>query len=277
MKKQICLYILVFVMLTAVSYSESANPLPPWDLILDGTWEFTTPGMLKKNDVFSNKNKWGSIHVPALWNEAVGVPESWILDSESIKTTHAWYKTGFIVPEDATKSRAILQFEGAKWGCTAWINRKELGKHIGGYAPFSFDLTGHLNPGLNELVLKIDGWGSVPFTEDGFPRITTGTVASWCNQMGGIVGEVNIHFSGHVSLPTVQIIPQPYQKNIKVNYSLVNYLKDKEVVSARFMIQDSSGHLVAPGINIRKELEPEKGIMYTEVLSFHEFSLWEPG
>ncbi len=54
-------------------------------------------------------------------------------------------------------SRVFVDFEGVMTASTVWINGKSLGEYKGGYTPFSFELTPHLDfDGENLLAVDVD-------------------------------------------------------------------------------------------------------------------------
>ena len=65
-----------------------------------------------------------------------------------------WYKRTFVLPENWKGKRILLHFEACDYETTVWLNGKKVGRHQGGYTPFSFDLTDHLKPGENLLVVR---------------------------------------------------------------------------------------------------------------------------
>ena len=67
------------------------------------------------------------------------------------------YRRRFKVPAQARDKRVFVDFEGAMTASTVWINGVRLGEYKGGYTPFSFELTPHLDfDGENVLVLELD-------------------------------------------------------------------------------------------------------------------------
>ncbi len=68
--------------------------------------------------------------------------------------TAVWYKRAFTLPSAWSGKRVKLNFEACDYRTTVWLNGKRVGDHLGGYTPFSFDLTDFLIPGENQLVVK---------------------------------------------------------------------------------------------------------------------------
>jgi beta-galactosidase len=67
------------------------------------------------------------------------------------------YRRRFKLPLEARGRRVFVDFEGAMTASTVWINGQRLGEYKGGYTPFSFDLTPHLDfDGENVLAVDLD-------------------------------------------------------------------------------------------------------------------------
>src|ERR1700690_2949986 len=67
------------------------------------------------------------------------------------------YRRRFRLPPEARGQHVFVDFEGAMTASTVWINGVRLGEYRGGYTPFSFELTPHLDfEGDNVLVVDLD-------------------------------------------------------------------------------------------------------------------------
>src|SRR5215472_9078116 len=55
------------------------------------------------------------------------------------------YRRKFRLPAEARGRHIFADFEGAMTGSTVWINGQRIGEYKGGYTPFSFELTQHIN------------------------------------------------------------------------------------------------------------------------------------
>ena len=74
-----------------------------------------------------------------------------------------WYRKKITLPESFKDKRTLLHFGAVDWECKVYINKKEVGSHIGGYCPFTIDITDALTDGENELVVRVydptdEGW-----------------------------------------------------------------------------------------------------------------------
>ncbi len=74
-----------------------------------------------------------------------------------------WYRKKITLPETFKGKRTLLHFGAVDWECKVYVNKKEVGSHIGGYCPFVLDITDALTDGENELVVRAydptdEGW-----------------------------------------------------------------------------------------------------------------------
>ncbi|MBX0290250.1 DUF4982 domain-containing protein [Hymenobacter sp. HSC-4F20] len=133
--------------------SNTASRLPAETFITD--WEFvrdvdTTvgPTFFARTDP---SKPWASValpHTPRL---------------EPVLTTgRQWQGTCFyrrffrVAPAD-TSRRVAIRFEGAMHEADVYLNGRRIGRHLGGYLPFTVDLTSYLRPGAeNCLLVKLN-------------------------------------------------------------------------------------------------------------------------
>ena len=67
------------------------------------------------------------------------------------------YRRHFRLPVARQYQRVFVDFDGVMTAATVWINGQKLGEYRGGYTPFSFELTQHLNwRGDNVLAVEVD-------------------------------------------------------------------------------------------------------------------------
>ena len=70
-----------------------------------------------------------------------------------------WYRRILTIPEKWRGKRILLHFEAVDWETKVFINEQLVGEHVGGYLPFSFDITDFLLPAPDEGVADDDGDG----------------------------------------------------------------------------------------------------------------------
>ncbi|MDX3773439.1 glycoside hydrolase family 2 TIM barrel-domain containing protein [Chromatiaceae bacterium AAb-1] len=68
----------------------------------------------------------------------------------------AWYQKTLQRPADWQHKKIFIRFEGAMNHAEIWLNERKIGEHLGGYLPFTLDLTAVLNTGDNLLQVRLD-------------------------------------------------------------------------------------------------------------------------
>jgi beta-glucuronidase len=66
-----------------------------------------------------------------------------------------WFKRSFNYTKKADR-RAILYFGAVNYEAIVYVNGHRVGKHIGGFTPFNFDITDELRDSENVVVVKVD-------------------------------------------------------------------------------------------------------------------------
>jgi hypothetical protein len=89
----------------------------------------------------------------------VGLPHSFSLpyfSSLQFYTGYGWYRKHFNVPAEWSGKRVFLEFEGAFQDAQVYVNGKSIGRHLGGYTGFSFDVTGVVVTGDNVVAVQLN-------------------------------------------------------------------------------------------------------------------------
>lgn len=58
-----------------------------------------------------------------------------------------WYRREVTIPEEWADRRVLLHFQAVDYDATVWVNGIEVGRHRGGFSPFTCDLAGVAAPG----------------------------------------------------------------------------------------------------------------------------------
>ncbi len=64
-----------------------------------------------------------------------------------------WYHRKFNVPDRWSGSRVFMNFGAVDYDCRAWVNGKAVGRHYGGNASFSFEITSALKKDENDVIV----------------------------------------------------------------------------------------------------------------------------
>lgn len=129
---------------------------------LNGSWQFqferdetgATAGWSSAQAEFAQR-----ITVPFGW----GSPLSGVENAADV----GWYRRTVTVPEAWRGQRVFVVIGASDWLTQGWFAGHELGKHQGGYTPFEFELTPHVDWGHEQsLVLRVDD-AARPFKLEG--------------------------------------------------------------------------------------------------------------
>ena len=116
---------------------EWAFEFDPEDKGISQHWE-------NESTVFSKK-----INVPFPWGAAL----SGLEDEADI----GWYQRNIQINPEWKGKRVFLTIGAADWETMVWLDGKLIGKHQGGYVPFSFELTDYIRYGQSQsLVIRVD-------------------------------------------------------------------------------------------------------------------------
>ena len=66
-----------------------------------------------------------------------------------------WYRRSFNAPSLENGARLLLHFQAVDYACAVFVNGQLAGTHVGGYIPFSLDITNMLVEGENELAVCV--------------------------------------------------------------------------------------------------------------------------
>ena len=139
--------------------ARTAELTTPWFDQPQIPWEEYPCPQLRRDSFFCLNGKWrfaingeeqGDILVPY-------PPESKLSGATAPKPgDQMTYEREFRLPEGFRKERVLLHFGAVDQECTVYLNDVELGSHVGGYLPFSFDVTNLLQEENTLRLLAFD-------------------------------------------------------------------------------------------------------------------------
>lgn len=126
------------------------------------------------------------------------IPLPWHSFDEKTYQFTSTYRRDLKLPPEALGQRVFVDFEGAMTASTVFLNGKQIGAYRGGYTPFSFELTGHLDPsGKNLLAVTLDSSERADIPPFGY-EIDYLT-------FGGIYREVSLRCVGQIFLENMHV------------------------------------------------------------------------
>jgi beta-galactosidase len=163
MNKRLVLFIGFFITisLTAQNIKKGTN-------LFDDGWRFHRGGALGAEKPEFEDSTWRVLDLPHDWSIENLPGTNSPFNKDAINQVNGgfttggtgWYRKTFMIPEDMSSKRIILQFDGVYMNPEIWINGVSLGSHPYGYSSFWFDITEHIEFGkLNVLAVKVSNEG----------------------------------------------------------------------------------------------------------------------
>ena len=190
--------------IASVSTSLSGQPCPQIINVegrhitsLDGTWKtivdpyengYYDYRRKPLADGFGNDREWVDKSILQEYNFATDrslfVPGDWNTQRAELYYYEGtvWYRKR-VEYEPVNGKRQFLHFAAVNYEAIVFVNGKEIGRHVGGFTPFNFEVTGLIRPGENSIVVKVDN----KRTLEGVPTLNT----DWWNY-GGITRQVTL-------------------------------------------------------------------------------------
>ena len=185
------------------------------------------------------------------------IPSDWNTQSELLFFYEGtvWFKRSFNYSKIPDK-KVILYFCAINYEAIVYLNGKIIGKHIGGYTPFNYDVTEYINDGDNFLIIKVDNKRN----RDNIPT----NIFDWWNY-GGIIRDVAL-------VETNKVYVQ--------NYTI--YLKNRKVNEVQFRVQLNSKvankeiEINIPEFNFVQKYKTNNEGLMIESKVLNDLVLWTP-
>lgn len=144
-------------------------------LNLNGFWDYAMTASDQRPDGYD-----GQILVPFS-------PESELSGVNRTLTPEGrlWYRRAIELPDGFLKDRLLLHFGAVDQIATVWVNGTEVGGHVGGFTPFSIDITAAWNRGgANEVIVRVVDTTDTSWHSRGKQRTKRGGI--WYTPQSGI-------------------------------------------------------------------------------------------
>ncbi|MDQ0060270.1 glycoside hydrolase family 2 protein [Paenibacillus harenae] len=139
---------------------------------------------------------------------------------EALFHPHVWYQRSFKVPAEHRQKRILLHFQAVDYVAKVWVNGHFVGRHEGGYAAFSFDITqyAHSDAGAdNQIVVKVEDSNDCTQPR-GKQRWRENNFGCWYVQTTGIWQTVWLEYVSEQHLQSVKITPDLDTNSVRFDY-----------------------------------------------------------
>lgn len=183
-----------------------------------------------------------------IFDKEIAVPFPWgsKLSGVEDEANIGWYSRSINVPSEWKTKKTFLTIGACDWETTIWLDGNLIGKHQGGYVPFSFNLTPYLKYDSDQkLVIRVDDDAGDP---DKFKRGHALYGKQGYGNARGIWQTVYLEARGKDYIEAVHFNPDI--DNSKVNVSVYVKNDSKDILPLSLKIKTDSG-FIKHNINIK--------------------------
>lgn len=127
-------------------------PFQRAEINFDSEWKFYKSNVANAQTAVFDDSQWESITLPHTWNNLDGQD-----GGGDYYRGPAWYRKHFSIPKEYKEKKIFIQFGAANMVAEVFLNEKLIGRHEGGYAAFTFDITGFVRfDKENIIAVKVD-------------------------------------------------------------------------------------------------------------------------
>ena len=217
----------------------------------------------RKRGFFCNdkpKNPWDLVEYDFDKSPEMEIPSDWNTKDNKLFLYEGtiWFKKSFNYTINPQK-KLILYFGAVNYESIIYINGILIGKHIGGFTPFNFDITTKLKNGENFIILKIDNKRK----KENIPSL----MFDWWNY-GGITRDVYLIETDNIYIQNYHFLLNKQNKNqidIKIELNKNNTNTSAQIIK-----------LSIPELNIRKSLRINNNKEITKKIEVNDLILWTP-
>jgi len=206
------------------------------------------------------------------WSKAseVKVPGAWDLMEAGMWQYEGigWYKTSIKPADFVQGKRTEIVLNRIMYYSKVWLNGEYLGENIGGYLPFGFNITDHLKPGKeNILVVRVDNKPRIEWLP------ASGQV-EWV-QYGGILQPVELINTSKTYIEDFTARTTPDKNGARVN-CIINVGNESANESEMEMVVEISGATGITTQSARFKCNAKESKIVNVDLAMSNAALWSP-
>lgn len=116
---------------------------------------------------------------------------------------YLWYRRGVALPQDFEGKRIILNFGAVDQCATVWVNSTQVVSHLGGYLPFSADITDAIEDGRALITVRVTDDTDTGYHSRGKQKTHRGGI--WYTPQSGIWQTV-----------WLEAVPESYVRSLRI-------------------------------------------------------------
>lgn len=215
------------------------------------------------------------------WRQ-VSLPHTWNAD-DAFDKRHpyrrgvGWYRRSLDMPADMRGRRLFLRFEGANQVAEVFLNGRAVGRHVGGYTAFAFDVTAYVRfDAPNLLAVRVDNRhdADIPPLEADFTFYGGLYRNAWLVATDPVHVDVLDHASPGVFIDTPQASAE--RAVVRLRGALVNQSDATRDLQVRYRVLDAEGREVARAASRLKLAAAARATFDENTPALRNPRLWSP-
>lgn len=278
-----------FITVSLLCFALSFNPKAQ-EISLNGFWNFALDPLSRGEAMgwdmpWKINDKDSSNGYTADKFDKVNVPHCWSTDIRYNFVGKAWYRKAIKLPDNSKDKLFRLKFEAVFYKCRIFINGELAAYHVGGYTPFSVNITKYVKHNeVNFICIEVDN----SWTELTVPGARMGDNPSaqffpWY-EFGGITRDVSLLVTDKIYIKNQKIEATPNLVTGKAQVKVITWVDNKslkdEIVVVKPSIVNRSTNTAIQLNNDQKKAISIKAFSSQKIVQEYEFeaadvSLWD--
>ena len=181
-----------------------------------------------------------------------------------------WYRRELTIPSEWKGKRILLHFQAVDYDATVWINEVEVGRHRGGFSPFTIDISESIQPGESkQLVVRARDRDDLPQPRGKQTRSYEGEGALY-GRTTGIWQTVWMEPVPLIHLKRPRITPDLASQSFLIEQGITN---SRPGTILKITISDSEGEITTESVKSDLNFTPLISIKIPD----DRLKLWNPG
>jgi beta-glucuronidase len=231
--------------------------------VLSDNWKFQLDvrDIGEKEQWFAKDlSEWGNVTVPQAWN----CYEDAMFQYEGI----GWYTTSINPDNSIAKKKTEIVFGRVMYYSKVWLNGEFIGENIGGYLPFSFDITKYLKRGQeNKLVVRVDNRPRIEW-------LPAAEQIEWI-QYGGILEAVKLVSTSQTYIDDLIISTVPDKGGASI-HCMINIANETTIETEMDLNIGISLHSHITNKSVKVKCKPNENTKVNVDFTLEQAELWSP-
>ena len=189
--------------------------------ILNGLWDYCITKNSNHPEVYD-----GQIRVPFSPESVLSGVNRQLKPEEFL-----WYRRSLLIGHKFERRRLILHFGGVDQSCEVFINNNKVAEHLGGYLPFSIDITEEVFDGENILSLRVVDQSDTSYHSRGKQKLNNGGM--FYTAQSGIWQTVWYEWVPDCYITSIKMTPNTERSEMNIQVHMNDYrpeLKNKRII-----------------------------------------------